>query len=241
MVPEVVTPLLGFANPVASWLHITGAACALVATPALCRMGTTAGARAALASFGIGAAFALTMSGAYHASAADSAVRAVFQRLDHAAIWVLIAATFTPVHAILFRGPARWAMLLFVWSCAAAGVVLKTVFFAGFPEWLGLVLYLALGWVGGMSAALVARSCGWRAPRLLIAGGLLYSLGGAVSLMNVPAFLPGYLGSHELFHVAVLVALFLHWRFIDLIASGGQPSRLRSEAAMSRPVESMSQ
>jgi channel protein (hemolysin III family) len=206
------TPLLGFAEPVSSWLHIAGALMALFATRQLAR-DWQGGARTSLLIFGAGAAFALAMSGAYHAMPVGGA-REVLQRLDHAAIWVLIAATFTPVHVILFRGAARWVMLAFIWAFAIAGVVLKTIFFARFPETLGLLLYLAFGWVGALSSLMVARVHGARMVRPLLVGGIIYTIGGAASVVGTPPLVPGYLGHHEMFHLAVLAALYVHWQFM---------------------------
>ncbi|HLU67124.1 MAG TPA: hemolysin III family protein [Kofleriaceae bacterium] len=213
-------PLLGFAEPLSSWLHIAGAVLALLAIQRLVARGESAGDRRALATFGLGAALALGLSGAYHALDPDGAARAVLQRLDHAGIWILIAATFTPVHWILFRGIQRWGVLAFIWTAAICGVVLKTIFFAGFPESLGLVLYLALGWVGAASAVMVVRAHGPATVRPMLIGGVLYSAGGAVSVLEPPALLAGYLGHHEVFHLAVLAALYAHWQLMAALPAG---------------------
>jgi channel protein (hemolysin III family) len=65
-------------------------------------------------------------SGTYHMLAAETRARAIMARLDHDAIFVLIAGTFTPVHAILFRGWGRWLPLVLIWLAAFAGIALKT-------------------------------------------------------------------------------------------------------------------
>jgi channel protein (hemolysin III family) len=210
----VVSPVLGFCEPISSWLHAGGAVVAGMSTRALYRSAATPGGRLALGIFGAAVVLSLAASGAYHALDTGSSARAVFQRIDHACIWVLIAATFTPVHVIVFRGPWRWAMLTVIWACAAAGVALKTLFFADLGPALGLALYLVLGWMGGVSAAKIWQQHGRRATHLLLAGGLLYSVGGAASVAEMPVVVPGYVGPHEIFHVAVLAALFAHWRFM---------------------------
>jgi channel protein (hemolysin III family) len=206
--------LLGFAEPMASWLHIAGAALAARSVLPLCRLGASRGARVALAVFGLSAVFALTMSGAYHALEPDGDARAVLQRLDHAAIWMLIAATFTPVHAILFRGPWRWAMLIFVWTCAVAGATLEAFFFAAMSGGLGLGLFLGLGWTGALSALMMARRHGRRAVSGLLLGGVVYSIGAVAAAIKSPVLVAGYVGHHELFHAAVLAGILAHWRFI---------------------------
>jgi channel protein (hemolysin III family) len=211
----VVSPVLGFSEPISSWLHAGGAVVAGLSARNLYRSAATQGAGLALGIFAGAVVLALGVSGTYHAFDPDSSTRAVFQRLDHAFIWILIAASFTPVHVILFRGPWRWGALTVIWSCAAAGVTLKTVFFADVGDGLGLALYLVLGWMGTISAGKIWHQYGRRATHLLLAGGLLYSVGGAASVAEMPVVIPGYVGPHELFHLAVLAALFAHWRFMQ--------------------------
>ena len=82
----------------------------------------------------------LSISGVYHLLSPGGSGRYVLHRLDHAAIFILIAGSFTPVHAILFRGPWRWGMLAGVWTMAITGLTLKTVYFTSIPEWFGLLL-----------------------------------------------------------------------------------------------------
>src|SRR6188508_749216 len=194
----VSSPVLGFCEPISSWLHVGGAVVAGLSARSLYRSAATRGAGLALGVFATAVVLSLGASGAYHALATDSAARAVFQRVDHACIWILIAGTFTPVHVILFRGPWRWGMLSVIWACAAAGVVLKTVFFTDVGPELGLALYLVLGWMGAISAGKIWRQHGRQATHLLLTGGVLYSIGGAASVAETPVIIPGYLGHHEL-------------------------------------------
>jgi channel protein (hemolysin III family) len=203
---------------------------ALLAARQLLRAAPTPAIRAAVAVFAGSATLMLTMSGIYHATELGGTARDVMQRLDHAAIWLLIAGTFTPVHVIMFRGAAQWGMLAFIWACAAVGIVLKTVFFASVPDGVGFGLYLGLGWMGIVSAVMLARAYGFRAVRPMLLGGLLYSVGAAAPLIEAPVLVPGYLGPHELFHLAVLAALVVHWRFVanlpGLRAGSQAPGRL---------------
>jgi channel protein (hemolysin III family) len=153
------------------------------------------------------------------------------QRLDHGAIFVLIAGTFTPLHGILFRGAWRWGPLLFVWAAAVAGVTLKSVFFDDLAEWLGLLFYLGMGWLGVVSGAELWRRHGGRFVRPLLGGGLAYTVGGVLEFLNWPQLVPGVIGPHEMFHVLVLVGAALHWRFTHLIACGTLPPRRHAGVA----------
>src|SRR5690606_8455531 len=83
---------------------------------------------------------------------------------------------------------------------------------------LGLSLYLILGWFGAVSGLALAARFGSSCVRGLLLGGVVYSVGGAVSLMEAPLIVPGVIGHHELFHVAVIAAIAMHWRFIADLA-----------------------
>jgi channel protein (hemolysin III family) len=169
---------------------------------------------ASLAAFALSSVLLLSVSGVYHMASPDGASREILQRLDHAAIFALIAGTFTPVHAILFRGVWRWGMLAGIWTVAIAGIVLKTVYFDAIPEWVGLAIYLAFGWIGVFSWTALARRFGMRFARPALWGALGYTLGAVVDFLRWPVLVPGVLGAHELFHLAVLAGVAFHWHFI---------------------------
>ena len=84
----------------------------------------------------LGTVLMFSMSGFYHLMPEGGTARLVLQYLDHAAIFVMIAATFTPIHLILFKGWFRWAPLSGVWGFAGLAILLKCLFFDGIPEWL---------------------------------------------------------------------------------------------------------
>ena len=207
------------AEPVSALTHLAGAAVFAVLSFRLLRRGRGApGRMTALAVFAFACVLLLGVSGTYHLLAAGSASREVLQRLDHAAIFVLIAASFTPPHVILFRGAMRWAMLAGIWGAAIAGLVLKTVFFDAVPEWLSLAMYLGMGWMGVISAVALARRYGWRAIRPILWGALAYTAGAVFEFLRWPELLPGLVGPHEVFHIAVLAGISWHWSFILRIA-----------------------
>ena len=158
--------------------------------------------------------FLLAMSGVFHLLEPDSTGRHVLQRLDHAGIFLLIAGTFTPIHGILFKGWWRWGMLIPIWIIAITGLTLKTIFFIGFPEWFGLILYLGLGWLGIISAIVIKRRYGLKFVMPLIYGAIAYSSGAVMEFLRTPTLIPGVIGPHELFHVAVLLGLASHFYFV---------------------------
>lgn len=211
-------PFLGIADPFSMLTHGLGAAFALAMAGRLIARGRGRGERVALAVFVGSCILVLTTSAIYHVFGHATAIGAIFQRLDHAAIFVLIAGTFTPVHAILFRGPWRWAVLVGVWSAVVIAIPLKTIWFDVLPESIGLSIYLGMGWLGAGSVWILWRHLGFIFIRPAIAGGLAYTIGALVGITGTPNPVPGIIGSHELFHCASLAGVWLFWRFMTGVA-----------------------
>jgi channel protein (hemolysin III family) len=166
------------------------------------------------------------MSGVYHLLTPGTAGRAVLLRLDHAAIFVLIAGTFTAVHGIVYHGLGRWGPLLFIWTAAITGITLKTIFFDGVGDLLSLALFLGLGWVGAFSGGVLWYRYGFRFVRPLVWGAIAYTIGGIQEYLGWPILVPGVIGAHELFHVMVLIGAIFHWRFVYQFANGRTPPRI---------------
>jgi channel protein (hemolysin III family) len=212
------TPFLGIADPVSAFTHLGGAVAFAVLGVGLVLRARGNGLRvAAVCVYVAGVVFALAASGVFHLLARDTTAREVLQVVDHAGIFFLIAATYTPVHIVEFKGVMRWGVLAFVWSGAVAGIVLKFVFFADIPVWVSLMLYLGLGWVGLISATALYRQVGLAPLTPLIGGALAYTLGAALEFAQVPTFASGVVGPHEIFHLLVLVGVGLHWTYIRRI------------------------
>ena len=157
--------------------------------------------------------FALSMSGVYHLLTPATTGRAVLQRLDHAAIFFLIAGSFTPIHLLLFRGPMRWAFLSLIWVIAITSITLKAIYFRSFSEWFGLILYIGLGWMGAITGYLLYRRFGLSFIKKLLYGALAYTIGAVLDFVGFPILVPRVLGPHEIFHIAVLTGIGLHWSF----------------------------
>jgi channel protein (hemolysin III family) len=224
--------IAGFSDPVSSISHLVGAVVfAFLAATLLRRGGGDRLRMISLSVFSVSCVLLLGLSGVYHLLSPDTAGRAVLKQLDHAAIFVLIAGSFTPVHVILFRGVWRWGTLAAIWCAAIAGVVVKTVYFDVMPEWLGLTMYLGLGWIGVFSAAALARRHGWRFIRPVLWGALAYTVGALAEFLRWPLLLSGILGPHEIFHLAVLAGISLHWKFILGCASAAGAASAVSRAA----------
>ena len=231
-----IVSIPGFTEPFSSLSHLVGAGIFAILGFFLLRRGRGNAARIAyLAVYSFACVLLLSMSGVYHLLAFGGQARAVLGRLDHGAIFVLIAGTFTPVHGILFEGLWRLSVLLLIWALAIAGVTVATLFFADLSEWHLLAFYLALGWLGLLSGIVLTRRYGFAFVKPAIWGGLAYTLGALVDFFRWPVLIPGIFGSHELFHLAVLIGLALHWKFIWHFAGGSVPSRFNDKGTIHRP------
>lgn len=219
------TPFLGIADPISSFTHlIVGVPVFLVITGLLLWRGRgDTGRMITLGIYGMSNVLLFALSGVYHMLDRESTARMVLMRLDHAAIFLLIAGTYAPCHYILFRGWKRWGPLSVVWIGAILGITLKSIYFNDLSEFLGLSLYLGLGWLGAISGYFIWYYYGGALFRMPFWGAIAYTYGAIIDYLRAPILLPGVLGTHELFHIAVLIGAWCFSVFIYQIAPGNVP------------------
>ena len=212
---SAIYPVLGFTHPLSSIIHFLGALFFTYQANFMLRRAKGSRIRLiSLAVFSGSCIFLLLVSAIYHLLATTGAAHTVFQRLDHAAIFLVIAGTFTPIHCILFTGFLRWGFLVIVWVLAISGLIVKTIFFTTIPEWLGLSFYLGLGWMGLFMGFHLWRSYGFAFIRPLVLGGIFYTVGAIIEYHQKLTLLPGIIGPHEILHIAVLLGIGFQWWFI---------------------------
>ncbi|RMF39253.1 MAG: DNA-binding protein [Planctomycetota bacterium] len=217
----------GFHEPVSCFTHLLAAPVFAIWGIWLIRRGRgSVGRMLSLGVLVFSTVFLLSISGVYHLLGPGTA-RYVLKILDIAGIFALIAGTATPVHYILYRGKMRWLPLLAYWAVAATGISLRSVFPEGLPLALGVGVFLAMGWAGVVTMFLMWRQFGYDFIRALLMGGAAYSVGAVLLLLDWPVVLPGVIGPHELWHVAVLGGLFWHWRFVSQLV---ELQRINQEA-----------
>jgi len=145
------------------------------------------------------------------------------RRLDHSAIFLLIAGSYVPPMIHLLDGAMRVSMLAIIGVIALLGVAVKLLWIDS-PAWLGLTLYLALGWI-------VVVPIWWMLPQmaasslaLLVAGGITYTLGAVVYAKKWPDPWPRSFGYHEVWHLFVLGGAALHFFFMVTLLDAPVPS-----------------
>ena len=198
-------------EPVNSLTHWAGALLALGGLIALLIIGWDTPAKIiSLAIYGVSLIAMFSASATYHMVRVKDRALEIFRKVDHAAIYLLIAGTYTPFCVNAFEGFWKWGMLTIIWSLALIGIIAK-VFYIRAPRWLNAGIYLVMGWLalaaaGQMLAALPAWVLTW-----LIIGGVLYTLGAVVYITKIFNFKPGVFGFHEMWHIFVLFAAAAHY------------------------------
>lgn len=139
----------------------------------------------------------------------------LFKKIDHMMIFVLIAGTYTPVCLIILGGQIGFILLTVVWGIALVGILIKA-FWVTCPKWFSSLIYIAMGWVcifvfGQLWSSLPKAAFGW-----LLAGGIIYTIGGIIYALKLPLFNAKhkYFGSHEIFHLFVMGGSICHFIFM---------------------------
>jgi len=198
-------------EPVNSLTHWAGAALALVGLIVLLIVGWDTPAKViSLTVYGLSLVAMFSASATYHMVQVKDRALEIFRKIDHSAIYLLIAGTYTPFCVNAFEGFWKWGMLTIIWSLALIGIIVK-VFYIRAPRWLNAGIYLVMGWLavsasGQMLAALPAWVLGW-----MIAGGVIYTLGAIVYITKIFNFKPGVFGFHEMWHIFVMLAAAAHF------------------------------
>lgn len=195
------------------WLHLV---CFFLSIPAgalVVSAATSSRGRVAALVYASGLSALFGVSGTYHRRRWTAATRARMKRIDHATIFVMIAATYTPLCVITLDGASGTRMLALVWTGAAIGLVLAATGLAERPP-LGVVAYIAFGWlVVIVLPALVERLSAFELV-LLVVGGVIYTIGAMVLATRRPNPFPRVFGYHEVWHVMVVAACACHFLVI---------------------------
>lgn len=166
-------------------------------------------ARVATAVYVASATALFTISALYHRITWSPVARQRMRRLDHAAIFLLIAGTYTPICAVGMGLDAGYVPLVVVWVGAALGIA-KTLLWVDSPKWIIAVLAVAVGWAPMIEAEALFAAVDAVDGALIIGGGVLYTLGAVTYARKRPDPWPATFGYHEIFHLLVVVAAALH-------------------------------
>jgi hemolysin III len=198
------TPFMAPKPLLRGWLHAAGAVAALITT--IVMLVETAGDRSRFLSllvFGLSMILLYVVSAVYHIGTWPERWRTILRVLDHANIFVFIAGAYTPICVILLSGAPRIALLVVIWSLALLGAV-ASFFTLYLPRWGLILLYIGMGWIALFLLPQIQQAISLQPVLLLIAGGLLYTVGALIYAFRWPNPLPRVFGFHELFHLLVI-------------------------------------
>ena len=201
------------------WLHAGMTPLVFVAALVLVVFGPTLTSRVAAAVYLLCSLMLFGTSATYHRGHWSARVAGVFRRWDHANIYLFIAGTYTPLAANLLHGHSRVLLLSLVWGAASVGIAFR-ILWLGAPRWLYTALYVLMGWAAVGWLGDFWHAGGPAVVILVIAGGLVYSLGAVVYALKRPNPSPQWFGFHEIFHSATVIAAVLHYIAIALVTLG---------------------
>jgi hemolysin III len=197
-------------------LHAVTAPLAAVAGLVLVLLAPTTAGRVACAVFALGAVLLFTVSACYHTRTWSPPTRRLLRRWDHANIFVLIAASYTPFAVLLLSGDSARTLLAVVWAGALLGATFQ-VFWVHAPRWLYVPIYVGLGWAAVFWAGEFADAGSASVIALIVLGGLLYTAGAVVYGVKRPNPAPAWFGFHEVFHTLTIAAFVAHLAGVLLV------------------------
>jgi hemolysin III len=199
--------------------HLGGAIFGLLALGLLLNAAIKAGSLLALISFlifGLSMIFLYSTSCIYHfIDSSKKKAKLIMRKLDHIMIFVLIAGTYTPVCLLVLNKDLGYKLLALVWSITIIGAFIK-IFWINAPRWISAGLYLGMGWLSVLVFMPLVESMPPGGIFWLVAGGLLYTVGGVIYGLKKPNIDKPWFGFHELFHLFVLAGTFCHFMMMYL-------------------------
>jgi hemolysin III len=163
--------------------------------------------------YGISLVLLFSASAVYHLVNASEKVLRRLRKFDHAAIYLLIAGTYTPICLNLFNGGLRWGFLAFIWTFALAGIIVK-LFIINAPRWVTAGIYLVMGWMALLVIKPLLASVPPAGLLWMLAGGLLFSIGAVIYITKKLDLIPGVFGFHEIWHIFVSLGCLCHFIMI---------------------------
>jgi len=191
-------------------IHLVMSPLALVAGLTLVTITSELRGRITLTIFTLTAVSLFTCSAIYHRVPWSPAAKAVWRRIDHANIPLLIAGTYTPFSIYLLEKQQAVILLSLVWGGALLSGIFR-VFWLSAPKWLYVPIYLALGWAAFIYFPDFYASGGTLVFTLIALGGVLYSAGAIIYAVKKPNLSINWFGFHELFHALTAAAFISHF------------------------------
>jgi hemolysin III len=203
-------------DPVSGLTHFFAAIVAAVGLVSLLIFGWgNLGKEISLLIYGLSLIQMFSASATYHMVPAEpgAAKLRVLRKIDHSAIFILIAGTYTPLCFNLFSGFWKWGLLAIIWSLAIIGVIVK-IFIINAPRWISTGVYLVMGWICILAFNEMMRVVPLAGVIWLILGGVFFTIGAVIYATKRMDFFPGIFGFHETWHIFVILGCICHFILI---------------------------
>jgi hemolysin III len=191
-------------------VHLVMSPLSLVAGLTLITLADELRGRITLGIFTLTAVTLFTCSALYHRVAWTDKNKAIWRRIDHSNISILIAGTYTPFSVYLLQPSQTKTLLIVAWGGAIL-ISLLRIFWLSAPRWLYVAGYISLGWAAVFYMPEFLKSGGVAIFILIVTGGVLYSAGGVIYALKKPNFSINWFGFHELFHAMTAAAFICHF------------------------------
>lgn len=154
-------------------------------------------------------------SATYHSINVAPNIIKIFRKIDHMMIFIMIAGSYTPVCLLVLDKNTGIRMLSAVWGVALFGILIKALWITC-PKWFSSILYIGMGWICISAIKPIIHTLSMSAFIWLLAGGLLYTVGGVIYALKLKVFNEkhAHFGSHEIFHLFIMAGSFCHFIFM---------------------------
>ena len=162
--------------------------------------------------YGLSAMILFLASSLYHANKKSDDENSLWRKLDHIAIFIMIAGTYTPVTFVYLSGYWKWSIIIIQWALVFGGLFFK-FFYLNAPRYLYTIIYLLMGWMGIIPITRFIKTMSTTALFYLFVGGLSYTIGAIFYIFKKPQFTKNF-GFHEIFHIFILLGAFFHYLLV---------------------------
>lgn len=208
-------------DPVSGYTHLLGALLSIVGLVLLIITAINHGEGAwdiiSFSIFGCGLILLYTFSSLYHLLNVGERATKILRKFDHIMIYILIAASYTPICLGPLRGPWGWSIFGIVWGLAIIGIIL-TAAWINAPRWLTTTIYVVMGWtviIAIYPMLTIFKNLNALSSLLwLLAGGIFYTIGAIIYAFKWPHLKNKYFGFHEIFHIFVMLGSLCQFWFI---------------------------
>ncbi|MGM0410731.1 MAG: PAQR family membrane homeostasis protein TrhA [Bacillota bacterium] len=159
--------------------------------------------------YGLSAVILFSASSLYHKNKKYEDEKSIWRKLDHIAIFIMIAGTYTPISFIYLEGYWKWSIMTIQWALVLGGIFFK-FFYINAPRILYTIIYISMGWMGILPIHKFIKAMPKESLFLMIAGGISYTVGAVFYIFKKPEFTNRF-GFHEIFHIFILLGAIFHF------------------------------